>query len=123
MKKALATMTPKISTLYGQCYDIYLTIQELRRNLRDNQSKTYEIEDLISEKMMEISKIQQEISSIEDPLQGDNTVIIYFHRLKIRMANEVIDVLRTQIMDNLQELTKINKKLNELEIEYNVGNM
>ena len=116
-------MAPKSSTLNGQCYDIYLFVQELRQKLRHNSNKLYWLRQKLHEKEMDIIEIDVKISSIDDVLDPNNTVTIWALRMEKMRIYKKIDILRMHITRNMEEERDINKKILDLEMKYDVGNV
>ena len=106
-------MPPRSDTLYGQCFDIFLSIEGLRRKVRNNNSKLAYFKEQKSIK-------ENRLNIVYDALTKENS--IYYRELKNQLVQEI-----NNLQDGINCLLTINRMLYrillEFEAEYDIGSL
>ena len=116
-------MSPRISTFNGQCYDIFLKIQELRHKLRENLVEIDNFKQKLRRKKYALLFVRREISLIEN---GDDilefSAVLYLKKQIVKTYIDEIKMISIIICRLYAKRQDLFKNLNEFEIEYEIGN-
>ena len=100
-------MPPRSETLYGQCFDIFLSIEGLRRKIRNNNSNLAYFREQKSIK-------ERRLNVVYDALTYENS--IYWREIKNQLVQDIKD-----LEDGINCVLTINRMLYRILLEFDVN--
>ena len=117
-------MSPRSCTLNGQCHEIFLKVQDIRKELLENHEKINVLLQEYREKDYRLRIIRRRIWTMEHSDDADSmfTQIYLTKREKSRLINTIYN-LRIRISELNDVRQKLYRELFDLELEYEIGNL
>ena len=120
-------MAPRNCEINGQCFEIYLKIQDIRKQLRENYLKMYDYRYQMRIKEYKLRTICITIWRMEniDFRLYTNKMFskLFLTRQMGKCIREKIYFLKIQISELIDERQKLYRELIEFEKEYDIGNL
>lgn len=117
-------MSPRSCTLNGQCHEIFLKVQDIRKELKENYEKINGYLQDYREKDYRLRIIRRRIWTMEhsDDANSMFNQIYLTKRVKSSLLNAIYN-LRVCISELYDERQKLYRELFDLELEYEIGNL